>query len=153
MINAAAKIIMIDDDPIFSKLVEKRLGQKGITDIQIFDSAETGIASLKNRPDFVILDFSLPGMNGLDTLKKINKRHPDTEIVVLTSLGNEELSEECLENGASAFLSKGDDDSLNKIFSRIEDIAQKKKVRFRVRFVFAIIAIMLVLFLAWANLM
>lgn len=151
MFSTTPKIFMIDDDPIFSQLVEKRLGQMGVTDIQVFGSAESGLAALKDRPDFVVLDFNLPGLNGLDTLKKIKKQGPDTQIVVLTTLGDEKLSKECLENGASAFLSKDNDDSVNQIFSRIKGISHRKTMRFRFRIIFAII-IMMALYLVWINL-
>jgi len=140
------KTFIIEDDPVYSKMLERRLEAKGLNNVEVFDSSESGLAALDRKPEFVILDFSLQGLNGLDTLREIKKRLPKTEVIVLTGLRNEKLSGECFQHGASDYLEK-EEDSLVTILARLDAIKRVKRKRVSMR----IMVIVLVAIVATAT--
>ena len=146
------KVFVIDDDAILSEVIEKRLRQAGFEDIKVFGDAETGLSALKQSPDFVILDFSLPGLNGLDTLKRIKNQRSGTEVIIHTSLQDDKLYEKCLKHGVIAFLSKSDDDSIDKIIAIAAKVVGKKKKASRITKIITLLVLILILYLVWVFL-
>ena len=142
MFTSTPKTFIIEDDPAYSKMLEKRLEDRGLSNIYVFESGESGLAALHRKPEFVILDFSLQGLNGLDTLREIKKRLPKTEVIVLTGLRNEKLSGECLPSGASDYLEK-EEDSLVTILARLDDIKRRKRKRMWIRIVVVVAVVVL----------
>ena len=66
--------------------------------------------SRRLRPDVVVMDLSLPGLNGLDATRQILKDAPDTEVLVLTMHHSEELARDVLQAGARGYVLKSDAD-------------------------------------------
>jgi len=87
----ARKILLIDDDALFRSSLSFHLQQAGYQ-VQAAASAEDGLAIIRNNPpDLVLLDISLPGMDGLDALHYIND---NTEIpVIFVTAHHRELDE------------------------------------------------------------
>jgi CheY-like chemotaxis protein len=52
----------------------------------------------------MVLDLKMPGIDGLEVLKRVKGEHPDVEVIVLTGHGSKEIEEKCLEMGACAYL-------------------------------------------------
>ena len=128
MFGFTPKIFIIEDDPNYSKMLEKRLEQRGLRNVLVFDNGETGLAALKRNPELVILDFGLQGLNGLDTLREIKKEKPKTEVIVLTGLREDPLSQKMIDSGASDFLGKSEE-SLIRILERLDHLRKKKVQR------------------------
>jgi DNA-binding response OmpR family regulator len=99
-------VFIVEDDPAFCKFLNVLLEQNGYDNLMSFDSGEECIQELKKKPSYVFLDFSLNGLNGLDTLKKIKKKLPKTMVFIITSLDDEEVKSNCLNNGATLFFNK-----------------------------------------------
>ena len=53
-----------------------------------------------------MLDLKMPGVDGLEVLRRVKEKHPDVEVIVLTGHGSKEIQERCLEMGACAYLEK-----------------------------------------------
>ena len=70
------KIFIIEDDPTYSQVLSFRLKNSGFDDITSFESGEGSLAEMKQKPNLVLLDFSLQGLNGFDTLQHIKKSSP-----------------------------------------------------------------------------
>lgn len=117
-------VFIIEDDPVYQKYLSKVLSENGIKSM-VFSDGEKGVNNLNHNPDLVILDFSLKGLNGLDTLKAIKENHTKTLTFVLTGLEDPKLAEACIQNGAEDFLQK-DEESIQKIISVLEEIKSNK---------------------------
>jgi DNA-binding NarL/FixJ family response regulator len=104
------RILVADDHEVV------RQGLRSILEEQpgweICGEALTGqeaIAKAKElRPDVVVLDFSMPDLNGLEATRQIRRMLPDTEVLVLTMYDSERLAREFLAAGARGFILKAD---------------------------------------------
>jgi two-component system, NtrC family, response regulator AtoC len=101
------KVLLIDDDDSVLKLLRRELKRKGIV-ASIAESAEEGL-ELLNRESFpvVVCDQSLPGMNGLDFLKKVKSNEGGlSEVILLTGHGAIDSAIEAIKSGAYHYLTK-----------------------------------------------
>jgi len=73
------------------------------------------------RPNIVFMDTQLPGGSGLEISKKIRQMYDDIVIVILTTNNLPEHRQQAFENGASHFISKGDDSCMEEILTLIEE--------------------------------
>ncbi len=112
-----ARVLLVDDEKDFIQTLTKRLEVRGLT----VSSATRGEDALnltrQKNFDIVVLDLSMPGMDGLETLKKIKAKDPEVEIVMLSGHGTVKSSAEAIKLGAEDFLEKPVDiqDLLDKI--------------------------------------
>jgi signal transduction histidine kinase len=105
----AAKILVIDDSED-DRLLYKRCLQKSAGAGYIISETavgEDGLARLdKESFACVLLDYSLPGRNGVEILKRIRVKHPFVPVVMLTGLGNEKVAVAAMQEGAQNYISK-----------------------------------------------
>src|SRR5258708_8394583 len=108
----ALRILVVDDHAVVRRgvraLLESREGW------EVCGEATTGRDAVEQsrqlRPDVVVMDLSLPGLNGLDATRQILKDAPDTEVLVLTMHHSEELARDVLQAGARGYVLKNDAD-------------------------------------------
>lgn len=102
------KKILVVDDALFMRTMLKRiLNEAGFADIVEAADGEAGCAAYEEtHPDMVLLDISMPKMNGIDALKAIRKGDPDAKIVMCSAVGQEAMIIEAIENGAADFIVK-----------------------------------------------
>lgn len=100
------RILLVDDENDFRETVAKRLLKRGM-DTKQAASGEECLEILKNDPvDVVVLDVKMPGMNGIETLDHIKKRHPDIEVIMLTGHATTQDGVDGIKTGAFDYLSK-----------------------------------------------
>ncbi|MDD5639743.1 MAG: response regulator [Candidatus Paceibacterota bacterium] len=103
-----AKILLIEDDKFLRELMAKKLMNMKY-DVAIAVDGEEGLQKIKSeKPDLVLLDLILPGINGFEVLEKA-KADPDTvtiPVIILSNLGQGEDIERGLKLGAKDFLVK-----------------------------------------------
>ena len=102
------KILLIEDDTFIREIYQSELTRNGM-EVTAYSSAEEGIQALEQKTfDLLLLDIMLPGMNGLEALKKIkqNPKTKDLDVVILTNLGQETVVKEGLDTGAVGYLIK-----------------------------------------------
>lgn len=102
----AQAILIIEDEAILAKNIAVYLQRAGY-DTQVADSAESGAECLREfKPDVVLLDFHLPGRNGLEFLADLQAENPHLPVIMLTGQGSVELAVEAMKRGAADFLTK-----------------------------------------------
>ena len=83
--------------------------------VEVCGEARTGLEAMdyvkKERPDLLILDLTMPDMNGLDVMRTIRKESPSTDVLILTMHFSEELAREVLRCGALGYVLKSDADT------------------------------------------
>jgi DNA-binding NarL/FixJ family response regulator len=107
------RILVADDHAVVRRGLRSLLeAQPGI---EVCSEASTGPETLeyvrKSRPDMVVLDLTMPEMNGLDVTRAVREESPSTAVLVLTMHFSEELAREVLRAGALAYVLKSDADS------------------------------------------
>ena len=105
--SESTRILVVDDDPQFRHLV--RLVLRHAKDFAFVGEAADGQEGVEQaealRPDVVLLDLMMPGMDGFHALPLIRRANPDTAVIVLTALDADEAAEGML-LGASGFVEK-----------------------------------------------
>jgi len=99
-------ILIVEDEAVFAKNVRTYLKREGY-EVRIADNAEAALKEFETfRPGIVLLDYNLPGANGLEILALMKQRDPKIPVVMLTGHGNVEVAVQAMKIGASDFLSK-----------------------------------------------
>ncbi len=113
----ATKVMLVDDEEEFIELMSQRLKARGLTVITV-TSGEEAVAMTDDRNlDVAVVDFSMPGINGIQTLKQIKEKRPDIEVIMLTGHGTIKSGIEAMKNGAIDYLEKPVD--LNVLMEKI----------------------------------
>lgn len=102
------KILIIEDDKFLRELIAKKLSQEGFETLEAIDGQE-GLKKIKEvRPDLILLDLILPGMDGFEILAKIKEEVSLSSIpvIILSNLGQKEDIEKGLRLGAVDYLIK-----------------------------------------------
>jgi len=102
------RLVVADDHPLFLEGIRAVLDSA--EDIEIVGTAESGTQVLslipKTRPNFVLLDYLMPHVDGLACLDTIRARHPDVKVALISAFREPEVIEAALRRGASAFVLK-----------------------------------------------
>ncbi len=101
-----ASILVVDDEPIILKSIEAMLRADGY-EVGLARTAEEALEKTTEQTfDLVLTDVAMPGMSGIDLLKEIRSKTPDTVVVVITGYGNIEDAVTCTKLGAYDYLTK-----------------------------------------------
>lgn len=101
------RTIVADDDPLARRLVKDALQGAGITVIAEASGGREAVElAIHYKPDVVIMDLLMPGIDGLEATKRIHESRPEVRVIVLTSSEDEELGLHSLRDGAVGYLSK-----------------------------------------------
>ena len=102
-----ASVMIVDDAAFMRMTIKQYLEADGHT---VVGEASTGIEAwqmyARVKPDIVILDITMPDMNGIDALKRIRIIDPDAKIIICSALGQHEMVAKAIEFGAQDFIVK-----------------------------------------------
>jgi len=78
--------MVVDDTSSITFVLGERLKDEGIQNVEVFEDPELAVEDIKKNgaPDFIITDYNMPGMNGIEFLKKVNSDR-DVEAIIMTS--------------------------------------------------------------------
>jgi DNA-binding response OmpR family regulator len=100
------KILVIDDDARDRGLLVAVLEEKGY-EVMLADNGGVGLMLCHQQtPDAVVLDLNMPGLDGLSILRQLRILHPTLPVVVFSGHSTQDVEEEMLNQGATAFIQK-----------------------------------------------
>jgi DNA-binding NtrC family response regulator len=118
------RVLLVDDEEKFLEVLSQRLGTRGI-DAETSTSGEEALVKIKNKNfDAIVLDVMMPGIGGIETLKRIRKEYPELQIIMLTGQGTVNKAVEAMKEGAIEFMEKPAD--INKLMDKISEAKEKR---------------------------
>jgi len=121
---AKEKVLLVDDDPEFIEVLSQRMEAREVE----VDTATSGPEAVEKASDAsydaIILDLSMPGMDGMETLKRLLKDKPDLQVILLTGYATLEKGIEAVKLGAMDFLEKPAE--IQKLMEKIEKAKANK---------------------------
>jgi DNA-binding NtrC family response regulator len=117
--SGMSRILIVDDEKQIRRILSVLLAEKGFK-IAEADSGETALSLLTEfQPQIVLLDLSLPGMDGLETLKQMLEKKPQIDCIIMTAYGTIRSAVQAMRLGAFDYLAKPfDNDELLMIIQR-----------------------------------
>ena len=105
------RVLIVDDHPLVRRGLTSLLN--GAPDIDVIGAAADGEEAVayvvEERPDIVLMDVSMPGMNGMEAVRRLLKAVPGTRVVMLTSFSQHDVVVEAFDSGAVGYLLKDAD--------------------------------------------
>ncbi len=118
------KIILADDHALFIRGINRLLSEK--KDIEVIGEAKDGAELLELletlQPDMILIDISMPNVNGIEAVRKIKKLYPEIKILILSMHKSKEYLNSTISAGADGYILKEDSD--NELFSAIETVRE-----------------------------
>jgi CheY-like chemotaxis protein len=100
------RFLLVDDEKEFVQTLSERLRVREFDSKIAYDGEEALTYLEKNEPDVMILDLKMPGIDGMEVLRKVKKERPHVEVIILTGHGSEKDRSLAMELGAFAYLEK-----------------------------------------------
>lgn len=120
------RVLLVDDEKDFVELLAERLAGRGLT----VDTCSTGNEALersgRGNYDAVVLDLEMPGMDGIETLKRLLAEQPELQVIFLSGRGTLQTGIEAVKEGALEFLEKPAD--ISTLLARIQEAKTRKIV-------------------------
>jgi two-component system nitrate/nitrite response regulator NarL len=122
---ASIRVLVVDDEPLFVEMVEAMLGTEEGIEIagRAADGAEGVRLAGELDPDVVLMDISMPVMNGIDATRQIRVRNPDACVLILTGGSNVADIDKARMAGAAGYLTK--DRIASDLVSEIRELAER----------------------------
>ena len=103
------RILVVDDHPAFRRALTSAL--RMVKDIEVAGEAGGGVEAtrqaVESDADLVLMDLSMPDLDGIEAMRRIHESKPDLPVVILTAHADPGVEKEAREAGASGFLAKG----------------------------------------------
>ena len=123
---AKEKVLLVDDEPEFTEVLSQRMESRGVN----VDTAASGPEALKKAAghsyDAIILDLSMPEMDGIETLTRLLEENPDLQVILLTGYATVQKGIEAIKLGAMDFLEKPAE--IQKLMEKIQQAKAQKMV-------------------------
>jgi DNA-binding NtrC family response regulator len=119
-------IFVVEDNKIYNKLVVNFLEKKGFTNVKSFANGEDCLKNMSLKPDIVIQDYLLEGLNGIEVLIWAKKHYPLTEFIFLSGQESMDIAVNTMRYGAYDYIIKNDA-TLDRLADKIERILKAMK--------------------------
>jgi DNA-binding NarL/FixJ family response regulator len=104
----ALRVLVVDDSAPLRERVCVALEQAGLTVVgEASDGANALVQVEAQHPDVILMDVSMPGMDGIQATRALRHRHPETRVVLWTGDSDDQLADAVWHSGAHAGLAKG----------------------------------------------
>ncbi len=115
-------VLVVDDEPTICSLMNVFLTQKGYQ-VQTANTGEDALALFQEAyPDIVLLDISMPGMRGIDVLRRMKEINAACGVIRLSAYGDDENIQEAMDMGAFCYIQKPME--LTELNARMQELRQ-----------------------------
>ena len=112
-------VLLVDDETEFVTTLAERLEIRGMT-VRTANDGEAGLAMVdEDPPDLMVLDLMMPGIGGLETLKRVKASHPEIPVILLTGRGSTKEGIEGMRQGAFDYMMKPID--IDQLLKKIQE--------------------------------
>jgi len=120
-------IFVVEDDPGFNMMMTNYLTSKNKWEVHSFLSGEECLEKLELKPVIFLQDFDLPGINGMEVMKRVKLILPETEFIFLSAQTDIHVALETLKHGAFDYIMKDSNAKVNAL-NKIDQILRLKKL-------------------------
>jgi len=124
-VSEPIRVVLVEDNDVFREALELLLGLRPEMQVvaTVADGADAAGVVAEVRPDVVLMDYRLPGLDGVQATRAVKEASPETAVVCLTASANLRERDALLEAGAVDCLRK--DDGLDAIVAAIRNAARR----------------------------
>ena len=118
------RFFVVDDDRHYARLLSYRIDKDKGHEVHVFHSGEDALDALDaHEPDLVLLDIMMPGIGGMEALRRFKLFRPDLPIVMISAQGTADVAVEAMKGGADDYITKGHDDlvKLDTVVKRMKE--------------------------------
>ena len=99
-------MLIVEDEPDIASCLAEFFTLHGYSVVSTFSGEEALAYVKKSQADVILLDVLLPGLSGLEVLKRVKRMRPHTRVIMVTAVDTEEVRMEACRNGACGFVTK-----------------------------------------------
>jgi DNA-binding response OmpR family regulator len=103
---AEMKVLLVDDEETFVKTLSERLKMRDLKSDTVFDGSQAIDFVNENEPDVMVLDLKMPGIDGMEVLRRVKKMYPNIQVIILTGHGTDRDEDESRRLGVYDYLKK-----------------------------------------------
>jgi DNA-binding response OmpR family regulator len=120
------KVLLVDDEQEFVETLADRLQMRDLEPTIAYDGEQALSAVEDEEPDVIVLDLKMPGIDGIEVLRRLKKAYPKVEVIILTGHGSQKDEEAARSLGAFDYVNKPVE--IEKLVPRIRD-AFKSRIK------------------------
>ena len=146
-------IFIVEDNSVYNKLIVNHLRTHKLIRTESYLIGEECLQNINHKPDIIIQDYLLEGINGLDVLIATKKKSPSTEFIFLSGQDSIEVAINCMRYGAYDYIVKDQyaliklSDKINKILIHRELINSNMRFKRGITLFFVALAFILLIFI------
>ncbi|HEY3390010.1 MAG TPA: response regulator [Prolixibacteraceae bacterium] len=144
-------IFIVEDNSVYNKLIVNHLRTHKLMRTESFLTGEECLKNIDQKPDIIIQDYLLDGINGIEVLKATRKKYPNTEFIFLSGQNDIEVAINSMKYGAYDYIVKDQfalkklTDRINKIIVHHELVNSNKRYKFGITLFFIALAVIILI--------
>ncbi|MFH1437995.1 MAG: response regulator [Pseudomonadota bacterium] len=118
------KLLLVDDEEEFVRALAERLKMRDLESDTVFDGDQALSFVDEKEPDVMVLDLKMPGIDGIEVLRRVRKTYPNLQVIILTGHGTEKDEERARRLGAFDYMRKPVD--IDDLVGRVKKAYKRK---------------------------
>ncbi len=122
-LDVPSKVLLVDDEKEFVHTLSERLQTRDMNSSVVYDGEEALDFIANDEPEVMVLDLKMPGIDGIEVLRRVKRDYPNIEVIILTGHGSDKEEQIAMDLGAFAYLQKPVD--INVLAQTMKDAYRK----------------------------